>query len=157
MAQHPKIIIMYKGMDMAMGNSTINLKSSSNTYDELIDSFDNQDLKDQIENIFLHHDVVRIFTNIEKPEDINIMKESHGNVKYLIKKKLISFSGEIQIYFFGETIDILGGGKKQQKLTKSNQKLQIGNKTRVVYLGARGGRYIKMGGNIVPVSKLNKK
>jgi hypothetical protein len=159
MDEHPKIIIMYKGINMDMGTkSTIKLKSS--TYDDLVEDFDSE-ISAEVFNILNNKEnnpqqIVIIFTNIEQPNDIDSMETSRDLTKKGLKTKLGTFTGpEIQIYFFGENTQ--KGGKKQQKLTKSNQKLQIGNQTRVVYLGARGGLYVKMNGNVVPVSKLKKK
>lgn len=43
------------------------------------------------------------------------------------------------------------GGKK---VSKTNQRVSIGGKERVVYEGVRGGKYIKKGGELVSLSKI---
>ncbi len=40
------------------------------------------------------------------------------------------------------------------KMSRTSQKVQYGGSERVVYEGVRGGKYIKKGGEFVPISKL---
>jgi len=47
-----------------------------------------------------------------------------------------------------------GGARKgPQKLTKTAQKVVVGNRQCVVYEGRRGGRYVKQKGQFVPIKK----
>lgn len=45
-------------------------------------------------------------------------------------------------------------GGSSKKYTKSTEKLLVGNRTYCVYLGVRGGRYIKVKGEMKPVRRL---
>jgi len=99
-------------------------------------------------------------TNTNNKKILMYAEEGQINMfeKLIINYNDASASTDKLNLVFEENAHIWGGRmKKQQKLSKSNEKIKIGNQTRVVYLGTRGGRYVKMGGNVVPVSKLNKK
>lgn len=54
---------------------------------------------------------------------------------------------------FSATFRVDGGTKQQMNVKPSSQRVQIGNLMRVVYLGPRGGEYIKMHGRYVPLAK----
>jgi len=46
--------------------------------------------------------------------------------------------------------------KGGRKCTKSNEKVKVGNRTYVVYLGSRGGKYVRMGGKYVSLASMRK-
>lgn len=46
-------------------------------------------------------------------------------------------------------------GGNDKKITKSAEKVNVRNKTQNVYLGPRGGRYVKINNKLVPCSKMN--
>lgn len=46
----------------------------------------------------------------------------------------------------------MGGGKKTQPLSKTAKTVKVGNATRCVYKGPRGGEYVKMQGKLVSVT-----
>jgi hypothetical protein len=50
-------------------------------------------------------------------------------------------------------------GKKAPKpeLKRTDKKVKIGSVERTVYTGARGGKYVKLNGKIVPLSEAKKK
>lgn len=50
----------------------------------------------------------------------------------------------------------LQSGGKKKTMKKTNKKVKVGKVERVVYVGTRGGQYIKMNGGFVSLSKLNK-
>ena len=45
---------------------------------------------------------------------------------------------------------------KMQDLKKTEEKVDLGKLTRVVYKGAHGAKYVKMGGEYMPLSKAKK-
>jgi hypothetical protein len=49
-----------------------------------------------------------------------------------------------------------GGKSKSPKCKKTTNKMMIAGKLRVIYEGARGGRYVKMNGKFVNIKKINK-
>lgn len=155
-----------------MNNSKFNSRNVKNVLIYNIYTITLEDFK-KLQNSNELLDKTQTYYMFEFGEDDNLIQREKTTIDDILEKKniLFVFNNEDILHKFNP-IDSLpylptgsyiinqkvgGKRKKQQKFTKSNQKLQIGNQTRVVYLGARGGRYIKMGGNIVPVSKLNKK
>ena len=52
--------------------------------------------------------------------------------------------------------NFLQSGGKRKTMKKTNKKVKVGNVQRVVYVGTRGGQYVKMNGGFVSLSKLNK-
>ncbi len=48
------------------------------------------------------------------------------------------------------------GKNTQQQCVKTNERALVGGKSRVVYKGPRGGRYIKKGGEFVPLKTASK-
>lgn len=49
-----------------------------------------------------------------------------------------------------------GKQKKQPKLKQTEKRILVNNKVRAVYEGQRGGQYIKLDGDVVPLKKLTK-
>lgn len=49
-----------------------------------------------------------------------------------------------------------GGSKHDKKITRSANKFMIGNKQYSIYLGVRGGKYIKYKGQLVPLHRFKK-
>ena len=47
-----------------------------------------------------------------------------------------------------------GARKAPKKLKKSSEKVKVGNVARVVYVGPRGGKYVKVKGQFVSVKKI---
>jgi hypothetical protein len=75
-------------------------------------------------------------------------------------------AAEVKADLVTYTEDIMNGlqsagakGKKAPKpeLKRTDKKVKIGSVERTVYTGARGGKYVKLNGKIVPLSEAKKK
>lgn len=75
-------------------------------------------------------------------------------------------ASEVKADLVTYTEDIMNGlqsagakGKKAAKpeLKRTDKKVKIGSVERTVYTGARGGKYVKLNGKIVPLSEAKKK
>lgn len=53
-------------------------------------------------------------------------------------------------------VDVASGGAKKGSHKKCGEKVKIGKKEHCIYLGPRGGKYIKMNGEFKSLSSLKK-
>jgi hypothetical protein len=48
------------------------------------------------------------------------------------------------------------GGKKPSTMKRTSEKVKVGNAERCVYIGTRGGKYVKVSGKFVPLKQAKK-
>lgn len=77
---------------------------------------------------------------------VNILSKFTDNTNPVAKLLIILY---IQAYFLQENVQKSGGCKKQTK-----ERIMLGGKSKVIYVGKRGGKYVRQNGKFVSIKKL---